>query len=48
MEAKIAELGGNSKVLIAMPSITQIKLDEKSDFIFIGCKKKNIYIFIYR
>ena len=38
VEAKIKELGGNPKVLIADPSIVKIIIDEKSDFILIGCK----------
>jgi hypothetical protein len=38
VEAKLPELGGNPKVLITEPSITKISLDDKSDFILIGCK----------
>jgi len=37
VEAKLPELGGNPKVLITEPSITKISLDDKSDFILIGC-----------
>jgi hypothetical protein len=37
VEAKIQGLGGNPNVLISIPSITQITLDEKSDFILLGC-----------
>ena len=39
VEAKIQNLGGNPKVLIAQPCITTFRIDEKSDFILIGCKK---------
>lgn len=38
VEAKIPELGGNPKVLIADPCISKIDIDDKSDFILIGCK----------
>ena len=38
VEAKIPNLGGNPKVLIAQPCITTFRIDEKSDFILIGCK----------
>jgi len=37
VEAKIPNLGGNPKVLIAKPCITMFRIDEKSDFILIGC-----------
>ena len=37
------ELNGNPNVLINMPSITSLKIDDKSDFILIGCK----FIFIF-
>jgi len=46
VEAKIPGLGGNPKVLIAEPSIVKIIIDEKSDFILIGCKYKFIYFFV--
>ena len=34
----MTSLGGNPKVLIAKPCITTFRIDEKSDFIVIGCK----------
>ena len=33
----MVELGGNPNVLIHYPSITSFKIDDKSDFILIGC-----------
>ena len=36
--AKIAKFGGNSKVVIAVPDIIRLKLNESlHDFIIIGC-----------
>lgn len=36
LEAKLPELGGNNRVLIAEPEIVSFKLNEESDFIFLG------------
>ncbi len=41
ISSKLIELGGNPKVLINYPSITSFRIDDKSDFIVIGCN----YIF---
>ena len=46
----MSTLGGNPKVLIADPVITSLKIEEKSDFIIIGCdgiydRLENIDIF---
>ncbi|KRX10914.1 Protein phosphatase 2C (PP2C)-like domain [Pseudocohnilembus persalinus] len=36
-EAKFEEFGGNNKVLIATPEITQFKIEDNFDFILLGC-----------
>ena len=41
ISSKLIELGGNPKVLINDPTVTSFKIDDKSDFIVIGCN----YIF---
>ena len=46
MEAKIPDLGGNPKVLISKPCVTMFKIDEKSDFILLGCKIYFLFLFL--
>ena len=36
-EAKVIERGGNPKVVIAIPEIKNFDIDEKHDFVFMGC-----------
>jgi len=38
IEAKKIDLGGNPNVITAIPDIINIDLDEKTDFIILGCK----------
>ena len=40
----MVELGGNPNVLIHYPTVTSFKIDEKSDFILIGC---NLFFLIF-
>jgi len=35
-EAKLVDLGGNPKVLIAVPDIISFKITDQSDFIILG------------
>ena len=37
-EAKLENLGGNPKVLISKPCLYYFNIEEKSDFIVMGCK----------
>jgi hypothetical protein len=37
IDAKLEDLGGNSKVLIAVPDIVSFKIKEDTDFIVLGC-----------
>jgi len=44
--SKNKEFGGMPGTNVAMPCVNEIQIDEKSDFILLGCKFLYIYFFL--
>jgi len=40
IEAKFVRYGGNPRVVVAVPEIKSFKIDQKHDFIVLGCNYK--------
>ena len=51
IEAKRERFGGNPNVVIAVPDIKEFTIDDKMDFLLLGCKFFSIFqnfIFLYQ
>ena len=46
IEAKREKFGGNPNVVIATPEIKEFMIDDKMDFLLLGCRLQNILIFL--
>ncbi len=43
IEAKREKFGGNPNVVVALPDIKEFLIDDKMDFLLLGCKYLNFF-----
>lgn len=43
IEAKREKFGGNPNVVVALPDIKEFLIDDKMDFLLLGCKYFNFF-----